>query len=86
METLLAIVLIIDVYVVIYYRLMVKHLYEQEHKVKETAFGAIFSLPPHSRLSATAKQYSRRYWIALGLLVMCIALLATTRNLSGLVS
>ncbi len=85
METLLGVIMIIDVYVIVYYRLMVKHYYQQEKNTRETAFAAIFSLPPHSQLSTTGKQFSRRYWFALIVLFGCILILVSTRDLSRLV-
>ena len=84
MDNLLALILIIDLYVVIYYRLMVRHYYEKENNVRETNFAAIFSLPPHSRLSSEGKKFSQRYWYAVSVMLLCIAILASTRDLSYL--
>jgi len=85
MESLLAVIMIIDVYVIIYYRLLVKHHYETEKNIKETAFAAIFSFPPHAQLSETGKQFSRRYWFALIVMFSCILILVGMRDFSQLV-
>lgn len=84
METILAIVILIDAYAIIFYRLMTKHYYEKENNIVESNLGAIFSFPPHSKLSAKGKRYSRRYWIALGVLVTCVVLLIPGRDFSAL--
>lgn len=84
METMLAVVILIDAYAIIFYRLMVKHYYEKENNIKESNFGAIFSFPPHNKLSEKGKHYSRRYWIAVGVLIVCIALLIPGRDFSTL--
>ena len=84
MENLLAVILIIDIYVVIYYRLMVRHHYEKQFNIRETNFAAIFSLPPYSKLSEDGKKFSKRYWYALSVMLLCIAILASTRNIGYL--
>ncbi|WP_126456983.1 hypothetical protein [Sulfuriflexus mobilis] len=84
METILAIIILLDAYAIIFYRLMVKHYYEKENNTKESNFGAIFSLPPHSKLSDKGKHYSKRYWLAIGVLAICIALLIPGRDFSAL--
>ena len=80
METILGVFLVISTYMLIYYRLMVKHFYEKEYQVKETAFGTIFSFPPHSKLSATGKKYSWRYWGALIVMLGIVATLAKMKS------
>lgn len=84
METLLAIIIMLDAYAIIFYRLMIKYYYEKENNVKESNFAAIFSLPPHSKLSETGKRYSRRYWIAVAILLASITLLIPGRDFSVL--
>jgi hypothetical protein len=77
----LGILLVINGYVLIYYRLLVKHYYEEQHGVKEGTFGALFSFPPYRRLSVPGRKYARRYWAALILLVF--VLLASAFNKEG---
>lgn len=84
METFLGILILIDVYAIIYYRLVVKYYYENENDVKESNLGAILSLPPHSKLSEKGKRYSKRYWIAVAVLFICVALLIPGRDFSAL--
>jgi hypothetical protein len=74
--TLLAVVLVIDVYVIVYYRLLVKYFYEKEKGVKESTLGALFSFPPYGQLPDRGKRYALRYWIAVAVLISCVALLA----------
>jgi len=77
----LGILLVIIGYVLIYYRLLVKHFYEEQHGVKESTFSALFSIPPYRRLSKPGRKYARRYWVALVLLI--IVLLASALNKEG---
>lgn len=82
MRTAFGFFLVIVGYVVIYYRLLVRHFYEQQYNVKETTFGALFSFPPYARLSEPGKKYARRYWVAVALLVICLLVLAVETNFS----
>ncbi len=84
MDTLLGIIIMLDTYAIIYYRLMVKYYYQTENNAKESNFSAIFSFPPHSKLSAKGKQCSRRYWIALTALLVSVALLIPGRDLGAI--
>lgn len=69
LRAVLGILLVVNVYVLIYYRLLVKHFYQEQHGVKESTFGALFSFPPYRRLSVPGRKYAQRYWIALFLLI-----------------
>jgi len=81
LRAILGILLVINGYVLIYYRLLVKHYFEEQHGVKESTFGALFSFPPYRRLSVPGRKYARRYWVALILLI--IVLLASAFNKEG---
>ena len=83
MRTTLGILMVIAGYVVVYYRLLVRHFYEQQYNVKESTFGALFSLPPYGRLDALGKKYARRYWVAVAILVACLGIFALLTDLSG---
>lgn len=83
MRTFLGILLVITGYVVIYYRLLVRHFYEQQYQVKENTFGALFSFPPYGRLDALGKKYARRYWVAVAVLVVCLLALAATSDFAA---
>lgn len=84
MRTLLAVIVVADVYVIVYYRLLVRFYYEQERGVKEGTFGALFSFPPYGRLPEKGKLYARRYWVAVGVLTACVAVLAVFADFSFL--
>lgn len=82
MKTLLGVVLLIDVYVIVYYRLLVKYHYEQATGLKESAFGALFSLPPYAALTERGRRYARRYWVAVAVMVGCVAAMAVLSDFS----
>lgn len=68
--------MIFMVYIIIYYRLLVKQDYETLQNKKETAFGAIFTFPPYRLLSEQGKKYAKKYWVALSVMITCVAYLA----------
>jgi hypothetical protein len=78
LRTMLGFLLVVNGYVLIYYRLLVKHFYEEQIGAKESMFGALFSFPPYSRLTETGKKYTRRYWFALALLTIILLISAFT--------
>lgn len=80
MRTLLGIIVVADAYVIVYYRLLVRFYYEQQHGVKEGTFGALFSFPPYGRLDTLGRKYARRYWIAVAVLVICLLALAAVSD------
>lgn len=80
LRTMLGILLVVNGYVLIYYRLLVKHFYEEQIGAKESVFGALFSFPPYGRLSEPGKKYARRYWITLALLTIILLLIAVIFN------
>jgi hypothetical protein len=82
MRGFLAGVLVVSAYVVIYYRLLVRHYYEKQFGVKESNFGAIFSFPPYRALPDAGKKYARRYWIAVSIMVSCVVTLAVMTDFS----
>lgn len=59
---------------------MVKYYYENENNVKESNLGALFSFPPYSKLPERGKHYAKRYWVAMGVLMICITLLIPGHN------
>jgi len=46
LRTVLGILLVVNGYVLIYYRLLVRHFYEELHGVKESTFGSLVSFLP----------------------------------------
>jgi hypothetical protein len=80
LRTTLGFLLVVNGYVLVYYRLLIKHYYEEQHGVKEGTFGALFSFPPYRRLSEKGRKYARRYWMALALLISVMLLSTLTRE------
>jgi len=78
----LGVLLVVSGYIVIYYRLLVRHFFQQQHQVKETTFAALFSLPPYSRLDELGKKYARRYWVAVTAMIICLLGLAYISDFS----
>jgi len=84
LKTLLWAVVFVDAYVLVYYRLMVKHHYEQAQGVREGTFWTLLSFPPYARLPDAGRKYARRYWIAFALLAGCVTALALSADFSRL--
>ena len=77
LETLFGVALIANIYVLVYYRLMVRfHQQKQADRPQKTA-AALLSIPPYRSLSERGRQYARRWWIALGVMSTVILTLAT---------
>lgn len=76
------VVVFLDIYVLVYYRLLVKHYYEQAQGVTEGTFWTLLSFPPYGRLPETGRKYARRYWAAFTVLVVCVTALAMTADFS----
>ena len=84
LKFLLWIVVFLDVYVLVYYRLLVKHHYEQARGIAEGTFWTLLSFPPYGRLPEAGRKYARRYWVALAVLVGCVTVLALSVDFSRL--
>lgn len=80
LRTLLGVWLVVNGYVLIYYRLMVRHYYQEQHGVKESTFGVLFSFPPYRQLPEAGRKYARRYWVTLALLVIVLLVSALLRD------
>jgi hypothetical protein len=80
LRTALGFLLVVNGYVLIYYRLLIKHYYEEQHGVKEGTLGALFSFPPYRRLPELGRKYARRYWMALVLLISVLLLSTLVRE------
>ena len=75
-ETLIGAALVVNVYVLVYYRLMVRfHQQKQDGRPQKTA-AALLSTPPYRRLSERGRQYARRWWYALAVMTVIVAVLA----------
>ena len=75
MKNLIVLVLFLDVYAIVYYRLLVRWHYEQQSGARESALGVLFSFPPYTVLADRGRQYVRRYWFAVAIMVLCVAML-----------
>ena len=84
MQTVIGILLITSVYILIYYRLLVRHYYEKAAQKKESTFGAVFSFPPYRILPPEGRKYAKRYWITLFIMIACISAAATQMNFTYL--
>ena len=80
LRTVLGMLLVVNGYVLVYYRLLVRHYYQEQQGVKESTFGALFSFPPYQRLPASGKKYARRYWVALTLLIIVLLVSAFVKD------
>lgn len=84
MKALFAIALFVNAYAIVYYRLLVKFYYEKQHGTREGNWGALFSFPPYKALPEKGRRYARRYWVAVGILMLCVAALAYLSDFSYL--
>ena len=76
MDVAIGTILLIDVYALVYYRLLVRYFLEQDRGIKETTFAALFSLPPYRLLSDIGRKYAKRYYVAAAVLVGCMIAIA----------
>lgn len=79
MDTAIGIVLVLDVYAIVYYRLLVRHFLKADGGISESALGALLSPPPWRDLSPLGRKYAKRYYGAVAVLVVCLAFIAATR-------
>ena len=83
MKNLITLVLFLDVYAIVYYRLLVRWHYQQQTGKPESAFGALFSFPPYAILAERGRRYVRRYWAAMAVLLCCVMVLARIMGLGS---
>ncbi len=76
MRNLIGLIIVVDAYVIVYYRLILRYHTEQATGRKESAFGALFSLPPRRVIPEQCRKYLRCYWIAISVLLLCVVYLA----------
>ncbi|MEJ2343786.1 MAG: hypothetical protein P8090_00010 [Gammaproteobacteria bacterium] len=81
MKGLLVALMVLDVYVVVYYRLLVRFYYQKVTQRRETALGALFSFPPYRVLPRQGRRCVQRYWISLLVLIAFVLVLAWNINL-----
>lgn len=73
MEWVLLAAIFIDIYVIVFYRLMIGFYLKQETGREDRGFAAVFSLPSRHDLPEAGLRYCRRYWSALAVLVLLAA-------------
>ena len=69
-----ALLLLLCVYFVVYYRLMANFYAQQQSGIKKSAFIVLCSVPAYRHLPDKGKKYARRYWMALLVLFMSLML------------
>lgn len=84
MDVAIGIVLVLDVYAIVYYRLLVRHFLAADSNIRETTFGALATPPPWGRLSPVARKYAKRYYAAVAVLVAALAAAALTQRFPAL--
>ena len=83
LDTIVGIVILVDVYVIVLFRLLVRRDYEQRSGNKESMFDVVLSVPKKDRLSPSGRGFLRKYWMALGIMGLCFAYVAATRLIGG---
>ena len=75
MKATIALVLLVDAYLIVYYRLMAKFYQEKITGSSQSGMAAIFSIPGYRGLPVVARKYVRRYWWAIAVMGACVAAL-----------
>lgn len=73
MEWMLFAAIMIDVYLIVFYRLMIGFYVKQKAGSEDRGFAAVFSLPSRRDLPETGLRYYRRYWFAMAMLALFVA-------------
>lgn len=76
-ETVLGALLLISLYVLIYFRLMVRFHHARVSEKKERSFLAVLTVPPYRTLDDKGKAYTRRWWYTLLCMTVIVGVLAT---------
>lgn len=73
MDIVLVVLLLADLYLIVYYRLLVGHWREKASGKKESGFLVAVSFPSRDGLPDEARKYYWRYWYAVAALVALLA-------------
>ncbi len=76
LESVLGGLLLISVYVLIYFRLMVRFHHARVNAKKERSFLAVLTVPPYRNLDDKGKTYARRWWHTLLFMTVIVGALA----------
>ena len=79
MEWMLLAAIFIDVYLIVFYRLMIGFYLKQKTGREDRGFAAVFSLPSLRDLPEAGLRYCRRYWSATAVLALLVAAGAVSR-------
>ncbi len=77
LESVLGGLLLICVYVLIYFRLMVRFHHARVNVKKERSLLAVLTVPPYRNLDDKGKAYARRWWYTLLFMTVIVGVLAT---------
>lgn len=80
MEWMLLAAIIIDVYLIVFYRLMIGFYVKQKTGREDRGLAAVFSLPSRRDLPEAGLRYYRRYWFAMAVLALLIAAGVVSRD------
>jgi len=72
MDIVLVVLLLADLYLIVYYRLLVGHWRAKASGKKESGFLVAVSFPSRDGLPDEARKYYRRYWYAVAALVVLL--------------
>jgi len=73
MKIVFGILLVANVFFVVYYRLLIHYFRHAPGGEPHAGFGTVISLPEKKRLAGVGMKYWRRYWIAIATMVALIA-------------
>jgi hypothetical protein len=79
MDTLFMALVLANLYLIVYYRLMVGHWREKATGRRESGLIAAISYASRENLPAEGMKYFRRYWYAVGALAALVLLGTATR-------
>lgn len=73
MDWVLLAAIFINIYLIVFYRLMIGYYLKQKTGREDRGFAAVFSLPSGRDLPEAGLRYRRRYWSALAMLALLVA-------------
>lgn len=73
MEWVLLAAIIINIHLIVFYRLMIGFYVKQKTGREDRGLAAVFSLPSRCDLPEACLRYYRRYWFAIAMLALLIA-------------
>ena len=79
MEWVLLAAITINIYLIVFYRLMIGFYVKQKTGGEDRGLAAVFSLPSGRDLPEAGLRYYRRYWFAMAMLALLIAASVVSR-------